>query len=143
MINVTAATNEDIKLAVYKKKEDVYFSQKVEYDSIKNHPFSISMHDKNGELGLVAGLDIFHPGVAEGWAIITPNISKYPIAYTKKMIKVVDTTMEHFDLHRLQIIVKCRGDLVKWAISLGFEIEGTMKKFGKDKSDYYIMGRIR
>jgi len=46
------------------------------------------------------------------------------------------------NLHRLQITVRC-ADLraVRWGLALGFEIEGLMKKYGADGSDFFMMSR--
>lgn len=141
MIRVTMATPSDIAEAVEYSKKDVYCSEQLEASDICKHPWVISLRGPDGVLGAVMGLDIIHTGVATGWAVTTQGLRAFPLAYTRKVQDIVLEVLGHFNLHRLQIIVKCRADLVKWAEHLGFVIEGKMIGFGTDKSDYYIMGR--
>jgi len=141
MIKTTMATPSDIAEAIEYSKKDVYCSEQLEASDICKHPWVIALRGPDGILGAVLGLDIIHKGVATGWAVTTQGLRAFPLAYTRKVQDIIAEVFAHFELHRLQIIVKCRADLLKWAEHLGFLIEGKMVNFGTDKSDYYIMGR--
>lgn len=142
MINVTVPTVADIEEAVGISRTDVYCSEVLSVKNIASEPWCVSLKDNEGKLGAIVGLSILRKGVALGWAVTTSNITEKPIAYTRRMLDIIREVYAHFNIHRLQIYVKCRSDLVRWAQVLGFEIEGRMKSFGTDKSDYYIMGRV-
>ena len=141
MINMTASTIADALEAVDLSRKAVYCSEEITVKSIMDHPWNICLKDSEGQLGIIAVLTILRPGVAEGWAVTTENLLKHPIAYTRQMHTIVREVFVQFRLHRLQIHVKCEASLVRWATALGFTIEGTLKSFGKNKEDYFIMGR--
>lgn len=142
MISITAATVADIKEAIEISRKNVYCSEELSLTNIMGHPWVISLKDIDGKLGAILGIDLIRPGVGEGWAVTTDNLLIHPIAYTKKVIGIIDEVFSHFELHRLQISVKCESSLVRWAQTLGFIEEGRMIAYGKDKSDYFIMGRV-
>jgi hypothetical protein len=143
MIKCAQPSISDIREAIEYSRKDVYCSEEITEKNIANNPWVITMRGPDNSLGAIVGLDIIHKGVAYGWAVTTQNLRCFPLAYTKKMEVVVEEAMNYFELHRLQILVKCRSDLIKWAEHLGFSIEGKMLQYGVDRSDYYIMGRIR
>lgn len=136
------ASVDDIHEAIKNSRQDIYCSESVVAANLESSPLVIALRGPDGSLGAILGIDIVHRGVATGWAITTEDIKKYPIQYTKKVQLIVEEAWMHFQLHRIQITVKCRVDLLKWAQFFGFFIEGTMYNFGIDKSDYYLMGRI-
>jgi hypothetical protein len=142
LINIHRASVEDIHEAIENSRMDVYCSEALIAEALNSSPLVIALRGPDGSLGMILGVDIVHRGVATGWAVTTDSIKKYPIQYTKKVELIVNEAYAHFQLHRIQITVKCRVDLLKWAQHLGFFIEGTMYNFGTDKSDYYLMGRI-
>lgn len=142
MINVTPPTIADIEEAVKISRQDVYCSEVLSVTNIAANPWCVSLKDNEGNLGAIVGLSILRKGVALGWAVTTNHLLEKPIAYTRRMLDIIREVYAWFNIHRLQIYVKCRSDLVRWAQVLGFEIEGRMKSFGTDKSDYFIMGRV-
>ena len=142
MINMTAPTIADALEAVEYSRKSVYCSEEITAKTILDHPWNVSLKDSEGKLGVITGLTLIRPGVAEGWAVTTENLLKHPVAYTRQMRIIVREVFTQFRLHRLQIHVKCEASLIKWAIALGFTVEGTLKSFGKNKEDYYIVGRI-
>jgi len=143
MINLSVPTLADIEQAVNLSRKEVYCSEVLSVKDIASFPWCISLKDNEDRLGAIVGLSILRQGVALGWAITTDHLVEKPIAYTRRMLDIIEEVYVHFKLHRLQIYVKCKSDLVRWAEVLGFEIEGCMKSFGIDRSDYYIMGRVR
>ena len=90
----------------------------------------------------VFGAVFLWQGVAEAWSLFTQESRRYPIAMTKGAIAFFDICEILFNLHRLQITVKCSDRrAVSWAKYLGFVNEGVMKAYSADKDDTYMMRR--
>ena len=81
-------------------------------------------------------------GVGEMWMLCEERFRKYGKSMTRAALAYTDCTVIAGNLHRLQITVRC-ADLraVRWAMVLGFEIEGMMKRYGPDQSDFYLMSK--
>jgi hypothetical protein len=91
----------------------------------------------------VVGANMVWPGFMMAWGILSDDIVKKPIAFTKEIKRLFDVHFEELSLYRVSMEVKadfCPG--VKWMRLLGFDLEGTMKKWGPDKSDYYLFARV-
>jgi len=90
----------------------------------------------------VFGLMFHWKGVGEAWSVFDEESRRYPIAMTKGAITFFDSCQILFNLHRIQITVKCNDErAVKWAKSLHFVEEGVMVKYSADQEDTYIMRR--
>lgn len=90
----------------------------------------------------VFGCVFLWKGVAEAWSLFTEESRRYPIAMTKGAISFFDSCQILFNLHRIQITVKCDDSrAVSWAKYLRFTEEGKMKAYSADKEDTYIMRR--
>lgn len=82
-------------------------------------------------------------GVCEAWSIFSQQSRRYPIAMTKGANAFFDSCQILFNLHRIQITVKCDDKrAVSWAKFLHFESEGIMKAYSADQEDTFIMRRI-
>lgn len=93
-------------------------------------------------LGIVGGFK-WNPGVIQIWAILSEDIKKYPISFHKICLELIDFCEQQHSPRRLQIDVRVdfeRGQ--RWAESMGFIREGTMKKFASDGSDCYLYGKV-
>jgi hypothetical protein len=91
----------------------------------------------------VFGLVFLWQGVGEAWSLFTKESRRYPIAMTKGAIAFFDSCQILFNLHRIQITVKCDDKrAVSWARYLNFVEEGTMLNYSADKDDTFIMRRI-
>lgn len=90
----------------------------------------------------VFGLMFHWQGVGEAWSVLTEESRRYPIAMTKGAISFFDSCQILFNLHRIQITVKCIDKrAVRWAKALNFTEEGVMKEYSADKEDTYMMRR--
>jgi len=90
----------------------------------------------------VFGCVFLWQGVAEAWSLLTQESRRYPIAMTKAAIAFFDICQILFNLHRIQITVKCNDQrAVRWAKHLRFISEGTMIGYSADKDDTYMMRR--
>jgi len=91
----------------------------------------------------VFGCVFLWKGVGEAWSLFTKESRRYPIAMTKGAIAFFDSCQILFDLHRIQITVKCHDKrAVSWAKYLNFTEEGIMQAYSADKEDTYMMRRI-
>lgn len=90
----------------------------------------------------VFGCVFLWQGVGEAWSLFTKESRRYPIAMTKGAIAFFDSCQILFNLHRIQITVKCDDKrAVSWAKYLNFVEEGKMIAYSADKDDTYIMRR--
>jgi hypothetical protein len=90
----------------------------------------------------VFGIVFLWKGVGEAWSLFTQESRRYPIAMTKGAFAFFDSCQILFNLHRLQITVKCTDKrAVSWAKHLGFVKEGTMIAYSADKDNTYMMRR--
>lgn len=96
----------------------------------------------NGRPVAVFGTVKIWQGVGEMWMICEERLREHKNYFTRAAIAYRDYTVIAGNLHRLQITVRC-ADLraVRWALFIGFEIDGMMKRYGPDQSDFYMMSR--
>jgi len=88
------------------------------------------------------GLVFFWKGVGEAWSLFTEESRRYPIAMTKGANAFFDSCQILFNLHRIQITVKCDDQrAVLWAKHLHFIKEGTMLNYSADQDDTFMMRR--
>ena len=82
-------------------------------------------------------------GVGEAWSLFAQESRRYPIAMTKGAIAFFDSCQILFNLHRIQITVKCDDKrAVSWAKYLNFTEEGVMRAYSADKDDTFMMRRL-
>ena len=80
---------------------------------------------------------------AEIWSITSDTIDEHPIAYVRWSKHVIKQTMDSMGLVRLQAVCLVIHDISKrWLESLGFNVEGIMRKYDSKQNDYYMMARI-
>jgi hypothetical protein len=91
----------------------------------------------------VFGIMFHWQGMGEAYSMLTEESRRYPIAMTKAAHAFFDSCQILFNLHRIQITVKCEDKrAVQWAKALRFISEGVMVKYSADQEDTYIMRRI-
>lgn len=91
----------------------------------------------DGRALAVCGITMIHNGVGDAWGYITPEAIKYPITLHKGVIQKMRYLRKAIGYHRVQMCVKVNDPVhSKWALALGFELEGVMKKYGDDGTDY-------
>jgi len=118
-------------------------------EDIKSYPefdygeFAWSAWDKGILIG-AGGVRIFWEGVSEGWLIISrnsPDESKVRLvlAFRKKLKELIE---EH-GLWRVQATVSAKFEKgISLLRTLGFEYEGTMRKYAPDGSDMMIYAKV-
>ena len=96
-----------------------------------------------GEIVASAGFYVLWPGVAEAWMVTTPLVYKYPVLFIKETINVFKKVYAMEKFYRIQATVRATDRrAVKFLEHLGFEIEGYLRKYGPDRSDHFVMGRV-
>ncbi len=82
-------------------------------------------------------------GVEEMWCLLEERARKYRFAMTRIAIAYRDYRTIAANLHRLQLTVRCSDQRAfRWASAIGFKLEGQMRRYGPDGSDFYLMSRI-
>jgi hypothetical protein len=96
----------------------------------------------NGRPAACFGSTRIWNGVEEMWSLMEERARKYAKTLTRIAIAYRDYRVISGNLHRLQINVRCNDRRAfRWALAIGFELEGTMRKYGPDGSDFFIMAR--
>jgi len=96
----------------------------------------------DGVIIFAAGFYIYWPGVAEGWNLSTTHIEKAPMFFARTMKRYVESIAETFKLHRIQTTAFDDPFHERWMGWLGFEKEGTMRKFTPDKKNQCMYARL-
>ena len=99
----------------------------------------------NGKLLGIIGVVIYWKGVGEVWTIIDDSIKqKFKRQLIVGVRTALDITQISLDLHRVQVAIESNAEYSQsWPLALGFTLEGVMRNFGMDGSDYTLYGRIR
>lgn len=145
MIKVIAAEQKHIQEAcdnakeIYKSEGDILTSTLRNYAS--GPTWAVILPD--GRIGCVVGGVSRWPGVARVWAITTDALDQHPVGVTKAVLALIVNGVQYYNIHRLEMTVKSSYLAgIRWAKFFGFEAEGLLRSYGKDKSDYLIFGRL-
>jgi hypothetical protein len=111
----------------------------IEAQANQGHAITAILQSK--PVAIFGAIDVWD-GVAEMWLNCEERLRTYGKTMTRAAQIYADYIVISRNLHRLQITVRC-ADLraVRWGLALGFEIEGLMKKYGADGSDFFMMSR--
>lgn len=108
----------------------------------KDNTFLWAFKEKN-KVVAIASLANFRVGVGEAGMIMGNNISKVKLGLHRSTLKLLNYCHKELGLHRIQMSVEedyHKGK--RWAHSLGFLYEGTMKSFGFNKKNHLLFARI-
>ena len=89
------------------------------------------------------GIRIYWPHVGEAWVIVSKDVRNYCRAhrYGKECF---ERLIDEYDLHRVGAFVRTdRPEFVRYAEYMGFEKEGTCRKFMPDGTDCYMYARVQ
>ena len=90
----------------------------------------------------IIGSFVFVPGVVHLWGLISEDVRAKPLAFhrvTRELLAYYEKTQKP---RRIQMDVKASYiEGQKWAQALGFEYEGTMKRYGVNGEDFHLYGR--
>ena len=99
----------------------------------------------NGKLLGIIGVITLRPHVGEVWTIIDDSVKH---KFKRQLIVGVRTALDiaqiSMSLTRVQVAIESNADYSQsWPLALGFTLEGVMRCFGSDGSDYLLYGRVR
>ena len=95
------------------------------------------------EIIVCGGVHMMWTGVGEGWLVMSKEAYEKPITVARYTHRLFDTIMGDNAMWRVQASVHTNDEQsVRFAEWLGFEIEGVMKKFGPDGTNYFRMARV-
>ena len=91
----------------------------------------------------IFGSFTFVPGVYHLWGLISEDVRQKPVAFHRVSKELLGYYEKRTNARRIQMDVKASYiEGQKWAKALGFEYEGTMKRFGVNGEDFHLYGRI-
>lgn len=96
-----------------------------------------------GKVLAIVGYSPIHRNAGELWSVTSDDLKGHSIEFHRKCIRALDAFVAANNIKRLQMVVKegfVQGE--NWAMSLGFTLEGLMKAYGSDGSNYWLMGRV-
>lgn len=114
------------------------------------HQGEMSPEIKTRAITLLQGEDVLAifggcylcPSVIHLWAFVSPIVSKYPLAFHKKSLELLEFLAKTEAPRRIQFDVRVSyHEGADWAESLGFKREGVMKKFAPDGEDCWLYAR--
>lgn len=92
----------------------------------------------------VIGLIEHWPGVAEAWSVTTELVYRTPISFHRTVKRLLDGYVRMWNLRRVHMTVtegSKRNE--RWAMMLGFELEGRLRKLSPDGRDQFMYARVR
>jgi len=98
------------------------------------------------DTGKVAAIWIVHEkwkGVHEVHAYTTKEVDKNVKDFYLACLRCLDVLHETTECHRVEAAVNCDyPESVSWLKKLGFEIEGTLRKYSIDQADHFLMAKV-
>lgn len=96
----------------------------------------------DGRILLCCGVMRMYAGVAELWLMPTIYVPENPVLVGKACREFVEVVAKGLSAHRLQALAVADELHDRFMEFLGFETEGTFKKFDDQKRDYRMWARF-
>lgn len=104
------------------------------------YPFTIINH---GMPIAVVGISEILPRVGEVWSVTSEKIRECKLYWHKTCNRLIEEHQQKLGLHRVQMTVEVGYDEGRdWALSLGFEQEGIMRRYDADGRNYFLFARV-
>ena len=91
------------------------------------------------------GIVMQRPGVADAWTLLSPVLKSFPVFLHREVKRQLAVVIKRYSLRRIQCTIETTDDphtACKWAKSLGFQYEGTMRSYTHDGKDVYLFSLI-
>jgi len=89
----------------------------------------------------IGGINFLWPGVGEAWLLTSTELENHTRIVYKEIKTFLKNTEKYYK--RIQACVKTDFEEgIEFAERFGFEKEGTLRNYGIDGSDHYMMGLI-
>jgi hypothetical protein len=82
-------------------------------------------------------------GVARVFVVPSIHTSKCPKSFVQTAREAIDTLYNDLSYHRLETESKADEQTDKWMKFLGFECEGTLRKWSAIKDDWRLWSRVK
>lgn len=99
--------------------------------------------ENSGLIYGIAGSYMSWAGSGQAWAVFSPAVDKFPIALKKICESLIHYASREQRLVRMSLTVRSKyqkGN--RFAKSLGFELEGEMKRYLPDGGDAHLYARL-
>lgn len=97
----------------------------------------------NGKVVCIAGVIEIWKGLGEAWAIVSPDAKDHALAMHRLALPLIKIWFKEMELHRLQATVQSNLPVnLKWAKTLGFQPEATLRSYGPTKEDHQMLVRF-
>jgi hypothetical protein len=98
----------------------------------------------DGRVACCGGIARLWPGLGEAWMLPAELARSKPLALTRTAHRFIDRAMIALSLHRVQCFCQTLDNrAVRWAPALGFQREGTLRRYGTDGTDYEVFSIVR
>jgi len=135
-----------LKMMEFRESEHSLMNSFVDYEEkIKTCPMDgLSFSGVSfGDIACCFGILPLWEGVYEAWLLPCKDLTKNKFKFHRASLKFFEYVAKRLNIHRLQINVSSQNCLAyKWAKKCYFTEEGLLRKFGPDKTDFYIMSRL-
>ncbi len=147
MIEFIQATPEDIALILPQEAQGDPLSVGLGQEAIASGQVPLDMavvaRDEDCILG-VAGVTEVWPGVARIWALLSQKIiDEHPRSMSRRVRRGIDQLWMSRKYHRIECTVLANHlkgvEFMEW---LGFEREGTMRKYTPTGEDAYLYAKV-
>ncbi|MGI9303739.1 MAG: hypothetical protein ACR2RB_13715 [Gammaproteobacteria bacterium] len=103
--------------------------------------FTISNAD--GEVVMLIGADWLRSGVIRTWSLSTTRWPAHVKTVTRDVRRMLNIMIDNMAVHRIEIMsLATRTDAHRWFERLGFECEGTLRRYGIDARDFKLFSRV-
>lgn len=110
-------------------------------ENVDRHTVTIAWNKK--PIAVIGGTFIY-PKVMSVFSLLTKEIRKIPIAFTKEVKRIISVYFQTCQLNRMQMEVRANHSRAYfWAQALGFEPEARMKNYGLTNEDYILFARYK
>jgi hypothetical protein len=98
----------------------------------------------DGRIAAIGGVARLWPGLGEVWMVPTKLARTLPLALTRTAMEVIEYSVQSLELRRAQCFCKTADKrAVRWAETLGFAREATLRRYGADGADYELLAIVR
>jgi hypothetical protein len=97
----------------------------------------------NGDILFSGGILMLQEGFGEAWLLCSVLVYIYPLTVYRMASRLLNKTIEDCNLYRVQATPRTNWSTgYRFVESLGFQREGVLRKYGLDREDCYMYGRI-
>jgi RimJ/RimL family protein N-acetyltransferase len=122
------------------------------YEMLQSHkdafkaPYAIHGYTllEDGEIVAMGGVHMLWDKVGEAWVMLGKNAKSRPRTVAKYADLMFDVIVHKNKLNRVQASIAVNdAKAVRFGKWMGFEMEGLMRRYGPDGSDYYRVARVQ